>query len=165
MNRRRFLLAVTAFTLLSTTAARADYVEDIVKWLDRQGYTDIEVARTLLGRARIRAEKDGGQRELICNPRTGEILRDVWIDAKGNIRPASSSPDTGFDDRSNDDSGESNVGGSGQGDDDDGGDDNSGHGGGDDDEDNDNSGHGGSGDDDDDKGGDDDNSGHGGDDD
>lgn len=162
MNRRRFLLAATAFTLLSTTAARADYVEDIVKWLDKQGYTDIEVGRTLLGRARILAEKDGGQRELICNPRTGEILRDVWTDANGNVRPAHSSPVTGHDDGSSDNSGQSAGGdSSGQGGDD-GGDDNSG--GGDDHGGDDNSGHGGSGDDGND-GGDDDHSGRGGDDD
>lgn len=137
MNRRRFLLAATAFTLLSTTAARADYVEDIVKWLQKEGYGDIDVTRTLLGRIRIVAVKDGQQRELVCNPRTGEILRDVWISADGEMRPPASSPAEGDDDAGGND---------GHGRDDGGDDDNSGHGGGSDD-DGDKSGHDGGGDD------------------
>lgn len=144
MNRRRFLLMSAGFTLLSTTAARADYVEDIVKWLTKEGYNDIDVARTLLGRVRIVASKDGQLRELVCNPRTGEILRDVWSGAGGGERPAASSPTGGDDDNNNSDD-----------------DDNSGHGGDDDD----NSGQGGSGDDDEDgsdDGGEGDKSGHGG---
>lgn len=144
MNRRRFLLMSAGFTLLSTTAARADYVEDIVKWLTKEGYNDIDVTRTLLGRVRIVASKDGQLRELVCNPRTGEILRDVWSGAGGGERPAASSPTGGDDDNNNSDD-----------------DDNSGHGGDDDD----NSGQGGSGDDDEDgsdDGGEGDKSGHGG---
>lgn len=144
MNRRRFLLMSAGFTLLSTTAARADYVEDIVKWLTKEGYNDIDVTRTLLGRVRIVASKDGQLRELVCNPRTGEILRDVWSGAGGGERPAASSPTGGDDDNNNSDD-----------------DDNSGHGGDDDD----NSGQGESGDDHEDgsdDGGEGDKSGHGG---
>jgi hypothetical protein len=144
MNRRRFLLMSVGFTLLSTTAARADYVEDIVKWLTKEGYNDIDVTRTLLGRVRIVASKDGQLRELVCNPRTGEILRDVWSGAGGGERPAASSPTGGNDDNNNSDD-----------------DDNSGHGGDDDD----NSGQGGSSDDHEDgsdDGGEGDKSGHGG---
>lgn len=140
MNRRSFLLTATAFTLLSTTAARADYVDDIVKWLEREGYAGIEVSRTLLGRVRIVATKDSRTRELVCNPRTGEILRDVFIDADGEVRSPLSVPGDRDDDDSGDNSGH------------DGSDDNSGHDGGDDHEDS--SGHR--------SGGDDDKSGHGG---
>jgi len=143
MNRRSFLGASTAFVLLFATAAYADedYVKDIVDWLDKHGYADIGVTRTLLGRVRIVATKDGRQRELVCNPRTGEILRDVWISAGGEMQPPLSPP-------------------RGDGDDDD----NSGRGGGDDD----NSGHGSGGSGDDDHsghGGGSNKSGHGGDDD
>ena len=145
MNRRRFLVSTAAFTLVSTTAARADYVEDIVKWLEKHGYSGIEVTRTLLGRVRIVAGKDGGRRELICNPRTGEILRDIWISADGNTGPPISSSsggtgrggtgssgdegdddddgeDSGKDDKSGDDDGsedEEDDGGSDDGGDDD----------------------------------------------
>lgn len=150
MNRRRFVGAAIAFTLLSTTAARADYVEDIVKLLGQQGYADIEVTRTLLGRVRIVAQKGGLRRELICNPRTGEILRDISLAAEGGAQTATAS--------------EGGSGGAGSGggaedeNDDEDDDDHERHGGGDED----NSGHGGSDDDNSGHGGDDDNSGHGG---
>lgn len=140
MNRRHFLLAATAFTLLSTTAARADYVEDIVKVLKKEGYSEIDVTRTLLGRVRIVASRDGQLRELVCNPRTGEILRDVLSGPDGGDRVSRPSSTGGDDD-------------SGKGDDG-GGDDNSGHD--DDDGDEDSGGADDEGDDEDDGGGDDD---------
>ena len=89
MNRRSFLVAGAAFAALSATAAFADedYVKDIVAFLKTHGYTDIAVSRTLLGRVRIIAVNSKGKRELICNPRTGEILRDVIITADGDMRP------------------------------------------------------------------------------
>lgn len=40
------------------------------------GYEEIEVTQTLLGRIRIKAEKGDIEREIIFNPQTGEILRD-----------------------------------------------------------------------------------------
>jgi hypothetical protein len=138
MKRRQFLFAATAFILLSTTVARADYVEAVVESLKKQGFSDIEVTRTLLGRVKIVAIKGDGRRELICNPRTGEILRDVWFDAKGDAHPPLSSGDSSS-------SGSGSGGTSGDDDDD-----RSGHGGDDDDDDDDNSGHGGGDDDDDD---------------
>lgn len=146
MNRRTFLLTVLSVSLLSTTAARADYADDVVKWLLDEGYTDIEVTRTLLGRVRILSRLGSGQRELIINPRTGEILRDVWIAADGTIQPFHGSKPGERDD---------DNGGHG-------GDDNSGHGSGDDGEDDDNSGHGGGDDDEKDDDKEDDKSGHGG---
>lgn len=87
MHRRSLIAAVAACLLLSsTTAALADRADDVVEWLSDQGYTGIEVSRTLLGRARVLAWRDGLQRELIINPRTGEILRDVWLGPDGNVR-------------------------------------------------------------------------------
>ena len=154
MNRRSFLVAAAAFAALPATAALADedYVKDIVAFLETQGYADISVSRTLLGRVRIIAVNSKGKRELICNPRTGEILRDVIITADGDMRPPM---DTGTPRSGSNTSGTGGGGDHGESgdehDDDDhgghggdgGGDDNSGHGssgsGGDD---NDSSGHG-----------------------
>jgi len=48
----------------------------VVQQLSRQGYGDIRVGHTLLGRARITGERNGVSREIVVNPRTGEILRD-----------------------------------------------------------------------------------------
>ena len=135
MNRRTFLLAAASFTVLSTAPARADFTDDMVEWLSGQGYFDIEVTRTLLGRVRIVASLGKGRRELILNPRTGEVLRDIWIDADGNISAFSGGGGPGDDDDDDGHGGDDDNSGPGSGDDD-----NSGPGGGDDG----NSGHGGS---------------------
>lgn len=87
MQRHSLIVVAALMTLLSTTAARADFVDGIVDWLHRQGYEEVDVTRTLLGRTRIVATTSEGTREVIVNPRTGEILRDVLIDANGNILP------------------------------------------------------------------------------
>jgi hypothetical protein len=138
MNRRRVLLMAAALLVGSTTLARADEVGDIVRWLRGLGFDEIATARSLLGRVQIRATGAIGTRELVVNPRTGEILRDVWIDASGKVvrgKPyAQRDDDEGDDHRGGRDSGVGDNGNddnSGHGGDDDGGDDNSGSGGGD----------------------------------
>ncbi len=68
---------LTAATLAGAAHAETR-VQAIARHLAEQGYHDIEVSRTFLGRARIEAEKDGIEREIIVNPRSGEILRDYW---------------------------------------------------------------------------------------
>ncbi len=85
MNRRSFLIVTAAFAALPATAARAseDYVANLVELLKKQGFDEITVTRTLLGRVRIVGVNSNETRELICNPRTGEILRDVLIAADG----------------------------------------------------------------------------------
>jgi len=85
MNRRHALLAAAALFLASSTLARADEVGDIGGWLRRLGFDDIATTRSLLGRVQIRATGAIGTRELVVNPRTGEILRDVWVDAEGKV--------------------------------------------------------------------------------
>lgn len=82
MDRRKFLVLVTAFSLTGTMPARADKQDDIVERLVEAGFGKIEITRTLLGRVRIVATKGNVRRELVINPRTGEILRDVTIIAE-----------------------------------------------------------------------------------
>ncbi len=55
-------------------------VEKITRQLQAQGYSQIDVKRTWLGRVRIEAYRGGQEREIVINPRTGEILRDYWED-------------------------------------------------------------------------------------
>jgi len=55
--------------------------EDIVRQLKRLGFRGVAQERTLLGRVRIVATRSDGQREIIVNPKTGEILRDLWTPA------------------------------------------------------------------------------------
>jgi hypothetical protein len=58
-------------------AAHASATQDrIVAELQEQGFSRIEVSRTLLGRTRIVAEGEGVEREIILNPASGVILRD-----------------------------------------------------------------------------------------
>lgn len=140
----RLLLQVLVFTLTLASGAMAQgYADDVVQQLKVQGYADISVETTFLGRVRIVAAADGGHREIILNPRTGEILRDLWIVAGGAapkvtiVDHSGSGSGSGSD---GDNSGSGSDGGSGGGDDngdnggsgnDGGGDDNSGSGDGD----------------------------------
>lgn len=61
----------------------AGYADAVVAQLQKQGYDRIKTEETWLGRVRIVAEREGGSREIILNPRTGEILRDLWLLTNG----------------------------------------------------------------------------------
>lgn len=67
---------------LTGLPAFADIADDVVSELRSMGYDEISVERTLLGRVKIEAEGAAGEREIIVNPRTGEILRDLFIRAQ-----------------------------------------------------------------------------------
>ena len=84
--RRRLvvLLIIVAFV-----APIAGYADDnlekvLIDQLKRQGYSEFVVSFTLLGRMRILAiGEDGDAREIVVNPRTGEVLRDVNMSQSG----------------------------------------------------------------------------------
>jgi hypothetical protein len=82
MRRRTFLMAMAALPLAGPAEA-ATLVDQIVAQLRQQGYRDIQVSRTWLGRSRITASSSSNRREIIVNPRTGEILRDYWEQRSG----------------------------------------------------------------------------------
>lgn len=52
--------------------------------LREQGFTRIQITRTLLGRSRIVATSKTLTREIVINPATGAILRDYWIEKSGS---------------------------------------------------------------------------------
>lgn len=152
MNRRAFLVMVGAAAI--ATPALADHEDDIIERLTEEGYDRIDVTRTLLGRVRIVAFKGRLQRELVLNPRTGEILRDIVTTrddgsststfaqgsksgSAGSSGSSSGSGSLGSSGSNSGSSGSSGSGSSGSGDSgsghDDGDDDHSGKGGGDDD--------------------------------
>lgn len=59
--------------------AAAQSVQDqIVSQLRAQGFSEITLQRTWLGRVRVIAKRDDLRRELVFDPQTGEILRDYW---------------------------------------------------------------------------------------
>lgn len=147
MDRRSFITSGLVLTLWTGTAWAQSGTDAITRQLKAQGYTSVEVSRTLLGRARIVAKRPGEQREIIVNPRTGEILRDYWQGNKNNgggLLNRSTENETETENEADDGSGQGRGRGRGRGGDDsssgsgsdgdDGGDDggNSGHGGGDD---------------------------------
>lgn len=78
MDRRAFLASLSAAVVLGGPLRAETATERIDRQLRAQGYRDIRISRTWLGRTRILAIGKGGQREIIVNPRTGEILRDLW---------------------------------------------------------------------------------------
>lgn len=120
MKRRQFMVGVVAGVVFGSPALAQDYVESIIRQLKRQGFRSVVQERTLLGRVRITASRKDGRREIIVNPKSGEILRDLWTPISGGSREVSIIDD----DRG---------GGSGGGDDEDGGGDDDGENGGDDD--------------------------------
>lgn len=86
MNRRRFLSATAGLAcLLAAGAGFAETpVDKVIRQLRNQGFAEIASTRTLLGRARVVAERGEYRREIILNPGSGEILRDIWLDDNGN---------------------------------------------------------------------------------
>lgn len=73
-------LAVAVMLCMTAPAAFSQtYEQKIVSQLRTQGYQQIMTERTLLGRVRIVALQNGTQREIVLNPRTGEVLRDAWF--------------------------------------------------------------------------------------
>ena len=157
MFRRAFLLGLAVAVSGAGPGLAQGYADTLLAELRREGYRDIVVSRTLLGRLRVQAARNGRLREIVLNPNTGEILRDLWLvesgDDTGGGKSRGSGRSGGSSDGGSDDGG---SGGSGSGgSDDDGGDDDgnddhggggsggSGSGGGSDDDDNDDD-HGGS---------------------
>lgn len=79
---------LVAWLAIGAGAASAQSPADsVVQQLREQGYVEFAVSRTLLGRTRVTAiAPNGGQREIVFNPATGEILRD-YLEA-GDGAPA-----------------------------------------------------------------------------
>ena len=72
-------IMITSALLAFGAPVHAQSIQDsIVMQLQEQGYTDIVVNRTLLGRVRVVARNQTHERELVFNPTTGELLRDYW---------------------------------------------------------------------------------------
>lgn len=71
--------ALTLALLMLATPALAQHPDYVQIWTDAlraEGYSEIEVERTWLGRIKIEAERGREEREIILNRSTGEVLRD-----------------------------------------------------------------------------------------
>src|SRR6056297_1653480 len=77
---RSLLIACLSLVPLAGMAQAQTAQDRIVQQLRDQGFDEIEITRTWLGRVRIVAEEDDTLREIILNPTTGAILRDYWVE-------------------------------------------------------------------------------------
>lgn len=123
MNRRVLVGGLLALALSAGAAAAQSRFDMVVRQLGAQGYAEITVSQTLLGRTRIVARRGDERREIILNPRTGEILRDYW---EGPSSAASEAGPSLLDPHDDDEEGEDDDDDGGDDGDDDGGDDDSG---------------------------------------
>ncbi len=120
--RKLILVLVLMATVAPLDAKANDVIRDrIVSELQQDGYAEIRVFRTFLGRLRFVAQNGTTRREIVVNPATGVILRDY-------LRVVSTTD--GSSSNSGSSSGSGSSGGSTDDDDDDDDDDNSGSGGG-----------------------------------
>jgi hypothetical protein len=109
MKRRAFVAGLMSGIALAGPALAGDVIDSIVRQLRKQGFRSVVQERTLLGRVRIVADRKDGSREIIVNPRTGEILRDLWTPLNGSASdgPVLNEPDKrggkGGDDADDDD--------------------------------------------------------------
>jgi hypothetical protein len=72
----KHLTTAIVVTLCLALPAQADVYDPFIVQLRDQGYSDITVGRTWLGRIVINAQRDDVAREIVLNARTGEILGD-----------------------------------------------------------------------------------------
>ena len=77
MASTRLSLSLVAALLTASAVAAQDPAQGLIDQLRAQGYVTIDVSQTLLGRTRIVATGPSGQREIVFNPATGEIVRDL----------------------------------------------------------------------------------------
>lgn len=94
MKQRLFVILSVAF--LASPLAAQDVSSQIADQLRQQGYENVEVTKTWLGRLRFQASSNNQTREIIVNPRTGEILRDFQTSKddtqKRNVKILGSGP-------------------------------------------------------------------------
>ncbi len=80
--------AVMICATLSLSAGEADETETVAAVLGALrdgGYHEIWFERTLLNRVRIVATRNGEHREIVVDPRTGELLRDYQQDRERDV--------------------------------------------------------------------------------
>jgi len=84
---QRKLLAALGVSIalgISPAVAQTTLQDQYIAMLTEQGFTELEISRTWLGRTRIEAKSKTSEREIIFNSRTGEILRDFTESSAGD---------------------------------------------------------------------------------
>ena len=80
MKRRHFTALLAAAVLSSGPVFATTIKDEFVAQLHKQGFKNLSITLTWLGRTRITGSNGKFQRELIFNSTSGEILRDYWKD-------------------------------------------------------------------------------------
>ena len=70
-------------SLCVAAGALAETQDEIVAQMQKQGFKSIEVSTTWLRRVRIVGEGQPGAREVVLDPRNGEVLRDFTAPSRG----------------------------------------------------------------------------------
>ena len=77
MKHRQLILGSILLAACLAQPASAQTVKDqVVEQLRQSGFKHIRITQTILGRLRIVAQDGDTTREIVINPRTGEVLRD-----------------------------------------------------------------------------------------
>lgn len=98
------------FCLWTGPAMANDFVNDIVNELQSQGYDSVVVEYTMLGRVQIHATRTDLSREVVVNPHTGEILRDLRTRSATASKSDDNDDEDDGDDRGDDDGGHGDDG-------------------------------------------------------
>lgn len=77
VTRLALFVCIVAFALQAAAVQAQSLQASVEQQLTAQGYRDIDMSRTLLGRARFEARKGDMTRVIVVNPNTGEVLRDI----------------------------------------------------------------------------------------
>jgi hypothetical protein len=86
MLRRVFLRRLVLVTAgLAAGKATADSVDDIIEEIRSQGFSIVRVQRTWLGRVQIVGQNASFRREVVIDPTTGEIRRDLLVPRKTRV--------------------------------------------------------------------------------
>ncbi|TKZ15420.1 hypothetical protein FAP39_17325, partial [Shimia litoralis] len=72
---KKTLLMGTSFVLMASTALAQTSKEDIVDMLSEQGFTKIEISKTLFGNTKFEAKGTGIEREIVLD-KNGTVMRD-----------------------------------------------------------------------------------------
>jgi len=83
------IMAGAVLAMLTAAPALAGVVESAVSQLQGQGYSNIRVTKTMLGRTKIVAIRNGATREIVMGSRSGVILRDFTVGASGSVSSGS----------------------------------------------------------------------------
>ena len=92
MKRRALILILGGLFVAFAGATLADPADDIAAELRADGYRNIQIERTLLGRIRITAETDSLRREIVIDRGSGEILRDLEEEKRSALPAGSGVP-------------------------------------------------------------------------